>query len=97
LPNVVVQVYQNGLLKGGCVSDYDGNFIIRPLEIGSYDVTVIYWGYDTLIVNNVRVTKEDSTLIKLEYQMLPNSTMKSIIVGYVKPYYAEPTKKRRRK
>jgi hypothetical protein len=56
LPSAVIQVYQGGILKGGNVTDYDGNYTIKPLDPGYYDVLVLYTGYDSIKETGVVVT-----------------------------------------
>ena len=55
LINATVQVYQGGILKGGNVSDYDGNFLVKPLDPGYYDVLVSFTGYDSVMITKVVV------------------------------------------
>lgn len=54
--SIVVQAFQNGVLKGGNITDYEGNFVIKPLDTGQYDVFVLSYGYDSIIINKVPVT-----------------------------------------
>ena len=61
LPSAVVQVYQGGTLRGGAATDYDGNYVIKPLEPGSYSILVIYNGYDSILTNGVNVTPGQRT------------------------------------
>lgn len=61
LPSAVIQVYQGGILKGANVTDFDGNYLIKPLDAGTYDVLVLYAGYDSILVNNVIVTGGNRT------------------------------------
>ena len=67
LPSAVIQVLQGGILKGGAATDFDGNYTIAPLEIGYYDVMVIF-GLDTFTVKNV--------LVSLDKTYTLNVTMK---------------------
>ncbi len=60
--SAVVQVFEDGILKGGTVTDYDGNFLIKPLESGNYNVSVIYSGYDSSTVNNVTIGTDSINL-----------------------------------
>jgi len=69
LPSAAVQVYQGGILKGGNVTDFDGNYTIKPLDPGYYDVLVLYPGFDSMMVTGVVVvqdhrTTEDFTMSK---------------------------------
>ena len=59
--SAVVQVYsQSGILMGGNVTDFDGNYMIKPLESGKYTVLVRFQGYDTATVTGVLVN--DATI-----------------------------------
>src|ERR1700761_6040291 len=61
LPSAAVQVYQGGILKGGNITDYDGNYTIKPLDPGYYNVLVLYTGYDSVLVTGVVVSAGDRT------------------------------------
>ena len=61
MPSAVVQVYQGGIQKGGTVTDYDGNYSIKPLEAGYYNVLVLYTGYDSIMETGVVVSPGDRT------------------------------------
>ena len=67
LPSAVIQVYQNGILKGGNVSDYDGNYAIKSLEPGAYDILVLYAGYDSIKEKSVLVAS--GAISTRNYQM----------------------------
>ncbi|MCT4583167.1 MAG: carboxypeptidase regulatory-like domain-containing protein [Flavobacteriales bacterium] len=47
LPFVNVTLKQNGNLKTGATTDFDGNFKISSLEPGKYDLEVSFVGYQT--------------------------------------------------
>ncbi len=69
LPSAVVQVYQGGTLRGGNVTDYDGNYTVKPLEPGTYDVLVLYSGYDSILVQNVRVNPGATTPLNFNMKL----------------------------
>ena len=54
--NVVVQV--DGVQKGGCATDIDGNYTIKPLEPGNYTLLATTVGYKTQQINNVHVSAD---------------------------------------
>ena len=54
--NVVAMV--SGLQKGGAQTDFDGNYTIKPLEPGLYDVVISCVGYNRKTVTGVRVTPD---------------------------------------
>lgn len=52
---------QNNKQIGG-YSDPKGNFIIENLEIGSYDISISFVGYETLKKSNLRIVKNNTKL-----------------------------------
>jgi hypothetical protein len=59
--SAVVQVYTGGILKGGTITDIDGEYTIKPLDPGYYDVLVIYTNYDSIFTNKVVVSPGQRT------------------------------------
>ncbi len=47
LPFVTVSLWENGNLKTGASTDFDGNFKIANLEAGKYDLEISFVGYQT--------------------------------------------------
>ena len=85
LINCTVQVKQNGILKGGGLTDFDGNYSVKPLDTGSYEVTCSYMGYQTKTVKEVIVTPGAKT--QLNVVLIPSGKCKlhEVIVNYKKP------------
>jgi len=89
--SAVIQVYTGGILKGGTVTDYDGNYNIKPLEPGYYDVLVIYSGYDSMFTNKVLVSPDNRTSVNFALSKingLPKITIKEykkLLMGRNKP------------
>ena len=87
--NAAVQVYQGGIQKGGIITDYDGNFEIKPLEPGYYDVLVLYTGYDSALVTKVVVAPGQRTTQNFSMQKINAGAGKSIrgivVTAYKKP------------
>lgn len=50
-----VVIYRNGKLVIGEQTDFDGNYIISPIDAGTYDVVFKYVGYRDVEMNNVSV------------------------------------------
>lgn len=55
LPYVNVIVKQNGEMKGGAQTDFNGDYQIKPLQPGEYDIEASYMGYQTVIRTGVKV------------------------------------------
>lgn len=56
LPFVVVQVFLNGNLVTGGTTDIDGEYTIKPIDPGTYDVQFSYVGYQSVRLTNIPVT-----------------------------------------
>ncbi len=56
LVNASVLIKQNGIMKAAAVTDFDGNYSIKGLDSGYYDVTVSYLGYKTATTTRVPVS-----------------------------------------
>jgi carboxypeptidase family protein len=85
LPSAVVEVFQNGVLKGGKVTDFDGNYKIKSLEPGLYDIVVLYAGYDSILLNGFVVSPNSTSSQNFQLQRrngLDNKTIKCIM-GYI--------------
>src|SRR5690606_19089919 len=65
-----VQVSQGGILKGGAQTDFDGNYIVKPLDQGQYDVLItggINYNKENItgvVVTGTGDTKIDKKLVK---------------------------------
>ena len=68
----VVQAMQGGIVKGGSVTDYDGNYEIKPLDGGFYFLMVTAISYDTERIKDVVVPPNDEA--KVDFTMSVHST-----------------------
>lgn len=48
----------------GTTTDFDGNFVIKPVPPGLYDLNIRYVGYNTLVIEKVRVLPDKITFEK---------------------------------
>ena len=55
VPFAHVAAYLNGSLVQGAQSDFDGNYVIKPLSPGKYDIKVTYTGYTPADVTGIIV------------------------------------------
>jgi hypothetical protein len=79
----VVLVKQNGILKGGACTDYDGKYWVKPLDAGLYDVTAFYGSYDTLTITGVPVAQGQKTLQNFTFTQ-SEGTPRNIVQAYRK-------------
>ncbi len=57
--NVVAE--QNGVNAGGAQTDFDGNYVIKPLQPGKYDIKVSYVGFQSKQIVGVPVSTDHVT------------------------------------
>ena len=62
-----IMAYQNNIVKGGSKTDMNGNYKIKPLQSGIYDLKVTYVGYKEKIIKGVKVAS--SSKVQIEFQL----------------------------
>lgn len=89
----IVEVLEGGITKGGAATDVDGNYTIKPLNPGRYDVRVKYVNYTTKLVRNVIVSPGVETVV--DFNIVPDTrALKEVqIVEYKKPLIDKHTAK----
>ena len=85
--SVVVQIYENGTLKGTTTTDYDGNYMFKPLEpaLYLYDVLTFSNGYDSVRTNCVTVTDGAATKVNFSLSRCEQKQCKLNVRDYKKP------------
>lgn len=56
-----IQLKLNGIVKAQVLSDDEGDFIIKPLQPGTYTMEVSYSGYQPQIINGITVISDQAT------------------------------------
>ncbi len=82
LVSASVSVKQGGIFKGGAVTDFDGHYSIKPLDPGSYDVTISFTGYGSKTITGVLVSPGEQTALDVELRS--DNQLKEVVV-YSKP------------
>ena len=65
LPFVSIVLENRGTQVSGGSSDFDGNYFIKPIDPGTYDVLVSYVGYQTMKQTGVVVNSNIITFLNL--------------------------------
>ena len=60
-----VYLIENGIVKGGSLTDEEGNFIIAPVAPGTYDIKVQYSGKEH-IVKGVLVSMNETVVLEIK-------------------------------
>ena len=79
----VVEVYSGGQKRGGNATDYDGNYVIKPLAVGSnYEVHVKYVGYRESITNGVVVRDDGSSKVNVRLEVSTTALKEAVVTDY---------------
>lgn len=82
LINAAVEAVVGDIVKGGVVTDFDGNYVIKPIDPGRYNVRVQYAGMKTSIETNVIISANKATTVN--FKMEPKDNALDVVV--VKEY-----------
>nr|MBP7497628.1 TonB-dependent receptor [Bacteroidales bacterium] len=84
IPFASIVIEAGGKQYGAAQADFDGNYTIKPIPPGKYDVKATYGGYASLVIKGVLISSD-----KITFQNLELSTTVALdevkIVDYVKP------------
>jgi outer membrane receptor protein involved in Fe transport len=81
--NVIVEL--NGNMMGGGVTDFDGNYTIKPLAAGSYTIKASYVGYNSLQINDVIVNNDKIRFLDLSMNISTQAIEQIDVVAYTVP------------
>ena len=68
LPFVNIVVELGGEQKNGTTTDFDGNYLIKPIDAGKYDVKASYVGYKPLMIRGVVIFGNQIRFMDIEMQ-----------------------------
>lgn len=80
LPFVNVTVFKDGKQVHGGVTDWDGVFIIKPLEADTYDIEINMVGYNRYRREGVRVYPDGFTLLEIQLNQIDSARLEEIII-----------------
>jgi hypothetical protein len=84
LPFINIQLFMDGESAGGGTTDFDGNYSIKPLSPGNYDVNVSCVGYNARQITDVVIKPHKSTF--LDVSMTSGINLEAVeIVKYTVP------------
>jgi hypothetical protein len=84
MPGAVVQIFQDGVLKGRDQTDFDGHYVIKPLDAGHYELLVTMPFYDSILVKEIMVLYNENTHQNLVMAPAENSP-REIVLHYKRP------------
>ena len=89
LTGASIRVTEGGIFRNGALSGVDGDFLIKPLNTGDYEVEISYVGLSTKRTTGIKVIENQNTPLSVTLEK-PRSGSKTdleevIIVAYAKP------------
>ena len=81
--NVVVEV--GGTQVGGASSDFNGNYSIKPIDPGKYDIKATYIGYKPLMIRGVVIGADQIRFLEIEMESTAQTLETFEVVDYKVP------------
>ena len=81
--NVVLEV--GGTLEGGATSDFDGNYTIKPVQPGTYELKATYVGYKTVIVQGMVINSDQIRFYDIEMESSAQQIEEFVVTSYKVP------------
>lgn len=85
LPFAAVVVEQSGSQVAYTTADFDGNYIIKPITPGKYDVRVKIIGYNERLINGVIITSNRQTYLNPDLGASVKNLQEVTVTDYAKP------------
>ncbi|RLD56057.1 MAG: hypothetical protein DRJ05_11925, partial [Bacteroidetes bacterium] len=64
--NIVLEA--GGKLAGGATSDFDGNYVIKPITPGTYDMKATFIGYKSVLVKGMVINADQIRFYDIEME-----------------------------
>lgn len=85
IPFASVVIEQGGKQFGGVNTDIDGNYTIKPLPAGKYDVKAVYVGYKPLLINGVVINNDLITYNDIQMEKTSQTLKEFVVKDYEVP------------
>ncbi|MBT6684751.1 MAG: TonB-dependent receptor plug domain-containing protein [Bacteroidetes bacterium] len=85
IPFANVAVEQDGQNISGGITDFNGNFLIKPIPPGRYTLKASYVGYNTFQLNDVLCKAGSNTVLDVKLESTSQLIPDVIVTGYKVP------------
>ena len=85
IPFASIIVEMGGTQAGGTTSDFDGNYTIKPLTPGKYDIKATYVGYKPLMIRGFIIKSDQIAFENLELEATATTLQTYTVVDYKVP------------
>ncbi len=81
--NIVIEL--GGANQGGAQSDFDGNYVIKPIPPGTYDLRATYVGYNTMLIKGVIINPDVIRFLDVELESTAELLPEIVVSDYKIP------------
>lgn len=81
--NIIVEL--GGTMMGGATSDFEGNYIIKPIPPGKYDVKATYVGYKPMLIRGVVIGADQIRFMDIEMEPTAITIEEFVVTEYEVP------------
>lgn len=78
----IIEVYSGGIKRLGTVTDVDGNYIIKPLAAGEYNLVAKAEGYKSVTITKISVSNDGTSRVNLNFSQ---NVIDEVVIEYKKP------------
>lgn len=89
LPFATIILFQNGTQKGGVLADIEGNYVIKAVNPGKYEIHVGYMGYKTVKIIGCILKPDQITFINFTLSPSTLQLSEFVITEYSSPLIEE--------
>ncbi|RLD57250.1 MAG: TonB-dependent receptor, partial [Bacteroidetes bacterium] len=81
--NIVLE--NGGTLAGGATSDFDGNYIIKPITPGTYTLKATFVGYKGVLVNGMIINADQIRFYDIDMESTVETLETFVVTEYAIP------------
>lgn len=81
--NIIVE--SSGRQVGGAQSNFEGEYTIRPIPPGRYDVKATYVGKQPIMIQNVQISPDRITFLNVEFESGAITLTEFLVIDYTVP------------
>jgi Ca-activated chloride channel family protein len=82
--SIIVKIDSNKVINGG-TSDFDGNYFIKSIKAGKYDVEVLFIGYSRQLIKGVIITAGKTLYLNYQLESSTQELQAVTITAYKQP------------
>jgi outer membrane receptor protein involved in Fe transport len=85
IPFASIVIEAGGKQYGGVNTDIDGNYTIKPIPTGKYDVKAVYVGFKPLMIKDVIINTDQITFLDVQMEKTSQTLKEFVVKDYEVP------------